>query len=100
MDPQSTVPDPNSAEDFVHVDNSMADSLSESIVNVEVPRDDDDYDGVVSTSAAAEDSDLRKVLPEELSRSVVVLTCDSTAEGGVCDVHLVGTAHVSVVMIV
>lgn len=96
MDPQSPVPDPNSAEDFVHVDNSMADSLSESIVNVEVPRYEDDDDDAVSTSAAAEDSDRRKVLPEELSRSVVVLTCDSTAEGGVCDVHLVGTAHVSV----
>ncbi|KAI3465640.1 hypothetical protein Pfo_022303 [Paulownia fortunei] len=37
----------------------------------------------------------RKVLPPELSRSAVTLTCDSAAEGGVCDVYLVGTAHVS-----
>ncbi|KAM5580695.1 hypothetical protein ABKV19_010107 [Rosa sericea] len=101
MDPESsTVPDPNSAEDFVHVENSLADSLSESIVNVEVPREEEDDGDVVSTSAAAaeeEDDDRgRKVLPEDLSRSVVVLTCESSAESGVCDVHLVGTAHVSV----
>ncbi|KAL3848957.1 hypothetical protein ACJIZ3_010839 [Penstemon smallii] len=37
----------------------------------------------------------RKVLPPELSHSAVVLTCESTAEGGVCDVYMVGTAHVS-----
>ncbi|CDP11805.1 unnamed protein product [Coffea canephora] len=40
--------------------------------------------------------DERKELPEELSRSVLKLTCESTAvEGGICDVYLVGTAHVS-----
>ncbi|KAI3795419.1 hypothetical protein L1987_38072 [Smallanthus sonchifolius] len=37
----------------------------------------------------------RKELPEELSRSVVTLSCESSAEGGNCDVYLVGTAHVS-----
>lgn len=37
----------------------------------------------------------RKVLPPELSRSTLTLTCESSAEGGVCDVYLVGTAHVS-----
>ncbi|XP_011079025.1 traB domain-containing protein [Sesamum indicum] len=37
----------------------------------------------------------RKVLPPEFSRSTVKLTCDSAAEGGECDVYLVGTAHVS-----
>ncbi|KAK4383166.1 hypothetical protein Sango_2803100 [Sesamum angolense] len=37
----------------------------------------------------------RKVLPPEFSRSTVKLTCDSVAEGGECDVYLVGTAHVS-----
>lgn len=40
----------------------------------------------------------RKVLPPELSRSVAVLTCESSAAGGVCDVYLVGTAHVSTVI--
>ncbi|XP_057787238.1 uncharacterized protein LOC131004544 [Salvia miltiorrhiza] len=37
----------------------------------------------------------RKVLPPELSRSVATLTCESSAAGGVCDVYLVGTCHVS-----
>lgn len=96
MDPQSSVPDPPAADNFVHVENPTIEDLSDSIVGVDAPRDEYD-DDVVSTSAAAESSDQRKVLPEELSRSVVVLTCESTAEGGVCDVHLVGTAHVSVV---
>ncbi|KAL6135277.1 hypothetical protein ACLB2K_067505 [Fragaria x ananassa] len=83
MDPEAAVPNPNSGEDFVHVENSLSDSLSESIVNVE--REEEDFDDQRTA-----------VLPEELSRSVMVLTCASTAESGVCDVHLVGTAHVSV----
>lgn len=37
----------------------------------------------------------REAMPEELWRSVVKLSCESTAEGGVCEVYLVGTAHVS-----
>ncbi|XP_065620275.1 uncharacterized protein LOC111996073 isoform X2 [Quercus suber] len=90
-------------EDYVHIENpTVDDSLSESIVNVEEPLrenddddDDDDEDDVVSTSHDADSSEQRKVLPEELSRSVLALTCESTAEGGVCDVYLVGTAHVS-----
>ena len=93
-------------EDFVHIENpTVDDSLSESIVNVEEPLrenddddDDDDEDDVVSTSHDADNSEQRKVLPEELSRSVMALTCESTAEGGVCDVYLVGTAHVSQVI--
>ncbi|KAG2717076.1 hypothetical protein I3760_03G156200 [Carya illinoinensis] len=82
-------------EDFVHIENPGADeSLSEIIVNIEEeppPGDDDD-----STSYEDESWEQTKaVLPEELSRSVVALTCDSVAKGGVCDVYLVGTAHVS-----
>lgn len=38
------------------------------------------------------------MLPEELSRSVVTLSCESSAEGGICEVYLVGTAHVSAVI--
>ena len=38
------------------------------------------------------------MLPEELSRSVLTLSCESSAEGGNCDVYLVGTAHVSMVI--
>ncbi|KAK7827280.1 trab domain-containing protein [Quercus suber] len=77
-------------EDYVHIENpTVDDSLSESIVNVEEPLrenddddDDDDEDDVVSTSHDADSSEQRKVLPEELSRSVLALTCESTAEGG------------------
>ncbi|KAL6975722.1 hypothetical protein U1Q18_024517 [Sarracenia purpurea var. burkii] len=54
--------------------------------------DDSGEDG--STDAGPR-GDQRKVLPEELSRSVMMLSCESSAEGGICDVYLVGTAHVS-----
>ncbi|XP_042478452.1 traB domain-containing protein-like isoform X2 [Macadamia integrifolia] len=37
----------------------------------------------------------KKVLPEELAKGCVMLECESSAEGGSCDVYLVGTAHVS-----
>ncbi|KAH6783167.1 hypothetical protein C2S52_008126 [Perilla frutescens var. hirtella] len=37
----------------------------------------------------------RKVLPPELSRHTAMLTCESAADGGVCDVYLVGINHVS-----
>ncbi|ONK74710.1 uncharacterized protein A4U43_C03F9340 [Asparagus officinalis] len=36
-----------------------------------------------------------RVLPEELSKNVEFLECESSAEGGSCSVYLVGTAHVS-----
>ncbi|GKB18652.1 hypothetical protein Tco_0852575, partial [Tanacetum coccineum] len=41
------------------------------------------------------EGDERRELSEELWRSVVKLSCESSAEGGICDVYLVGTAHVS-----
>ncbi|KAF6159453.1 hypothetical protein GIB67_032224, partial [Kingdonia uniflora] len=47
--------------------------------------DDDDDD----------DEGRRRLVPEELSKSVVMLECESSAEGGSCVVYLVGTAHVS-----
>ncbi|WCJ18857.1 TraB family protein [Euphorbia peplus] len=37
--------------------------------------------------------ELARNVVEKLSRDVVVLTCESTAEGGSCDVYLVGTFH-------
>ncbi|KAI4322557.1 hypothetical protein L6164_022238 [Bauhinia variegata] len=77
-------------EDFVHVESPNIESLSESIVGA-----DDTANVPASPSRHAEAWEHRKVLPEELSRSVVTLTCESTAEGGVCDVYVVGTAHVS-----
>ncbi|XP_068668525.1 uncharacterized protein [Aristolochia californica] len=51
----------------------------------------DDY----SATSNSDGSNTRRVLPEELSRSVMLLECESSVEGGSCDVYLVGTAHVS-----
>ncbi|ESW04564.1 hypothetical protein PHAVU_011G106000 [Phaseolus vulgaris] len=79
-----------SGEDFVHVADLKMESLSESMVRIDEPSDAD------AAPDDTPDSDRRPVtLPEELSRNVLVLTCESAAEGGVCDVYLVGTAHVS-----
>ncbi|OAY64863.1 Uncharacterized protein ACMD2_13949 [Ananas comosus] len=48
-----------------------------------------------SSSSSSGGSDGRRDLPEELAKGVVLLQCESSAEGGACDVYLVGTAHVS-----
>ncbi|XP_022632714.1 traB domain-containing protein isoform X3 [Vigna radiata var. radiata] len=32
-------------------------------------------------------------LPEDLSKNLIVLSCESSAEGGVCHVYLVGVSH-------
>ncbi|XP_030459671.1 uncharacterized protein LOC115680052 [Syzygium oleosum] len=107
MDPRAPEPDANSAEDFVHIEDPdpNVESLSESFVGVDVVREDDgggeeaDHrsDGDGDGDGDGGGFDRRRTLPEELSRSVVVLTCESSAEGGggTCDVYLVGTAHVS-----
>lgn len=105
-------PEVHSGEDFVHIDDPRPTgdiSLSDSIVNVEkeelldeaAEEEFKDSDSVVSGGGADDgggecSSETIKVeLPEELAKSVVILTCESTAEGGSCDVYLVGTAHVS-----
>lgn len=97
MDSQS--PEIAAGEDFIRIENAAAEDLSESIVRVDEPGESND---AVLTSAGAEenedddgDSERSTVLPEELTRSLVVLSCESSAERGVCDVYLVGTAHVS-----
>ncbi|KAL3615267.1 hypothetical protein CASFOL_040928 [Castilleja foliolosa] len=85
MDPPSAAAT-DGIDDFVHLEKE--DLLSEETHGT-VPESED---------ASIENNNFvyeRKVLPPELSRSVVTLMCDSTAEGGVCDVYLVGTAHVS-----
>ncbi|RVW68448.1 hypothetical protein CK203_058378 [Vitis vinifera] len=99
MEPDCPSPGLNTAsEDFVHVDNPDLDPIPNP--NIETsPEDfvsvDDRQHDVASLNAEAEGSDRNRVLPEELSRSVVILSCESSAEGGTCDVYLVGTAHVS-----
>ncbi|KAL5147979.1 TraB domain-containing protein [Glycine soja] len=66
-------------------------TLSESIVRIDEPSEAD----AAASSAPAESDRRPATLPPELSRNVRVLSCESSAEGGVCDVYLVGTAHVS-----
>ncbi|KAL5056427.1 hypothetical protein RYX36_037109 [Vicia faba] len=82
-------------EEFVHVHDLKMESLSDSMVRI-----DHSSEAVDAASSAPEeapvDVDRAPVaLPEELSRNVIMLSCESSAEGGVCDVYLVGTAHVS-----
>ncbi|GMI88438.1 hypothetical protein like AT1G05270 [Hibiscus trionum] len=110
MEPMPTDSDQPSGEDYVHIDNpnpNFVDALSDSIVNVEKEEEEEEgeedmqnegYEGNndedVSTNDRS-DSLERRELPEELLRSVMILSCESSAEGGNCDVYLVGTAHVS-----
>ncbi|KAF8049751.1 hypothetical protein N665_2124s0004 [Sinapis alba] len=109
----------HSGEDFVHIEEHSKPtgdmSLSDSIVNVEkedaVEEEEEEEhkypDSVVTGGDAAsgdvigsgaddgECSSAKVELPEELAKSVVILTCESNGESGSCDVYLIGTAHVS-----
>ncbi|XP_038975786.1 traB domain-containing protein isoform X2 [Phoenix dactylifera] len=62
-----------------------------------VAADDEVLGGVGGPEMASFDrgEERKRVLLEELSKGVVVLKCETSAEGGTCDVYLVGTAHVS-----
>ncbi|GAB2285289.1 hypothetical protein Dimus_019743 [Dionaea muscipula] len=97
----------DSIEDFVRVEKpAPGEEDPNGYPNIgENDDDDDDGDGVVKVDRPSNSDDgggrfeggnstERKVLPEELSRDVMVLSCDN-ADGGNCDVYLVGTAHVS-----
>ncbi|KFK42865.1 hypothetical protein AALP_AA1G049100 [Arabis alpina] len=111
-------PEINSGEDFVHIDEPRPTtgdiSLSDSIVNVEkedaeeeeefkdsdsvVTGGDDEAGGSIDIGGGEAECSSEKMkveLPEELAKSVVILTCESTGKGGSCDVYLIGTAHVS-----
>lgn len=91
---------PESGEDFIHVENPSPDNvvaLSESIVSLGESAVSYVHEVKDSSDAASEET--KKELPEELSKSVVFLTCESSAEGGTCDVYVVGTAHISQVII-
>lgn len=81
-------------DDFIQVHDLKMESLSDSMVRIDHPSD-----AVDAASSPPDDPmvvDRRPVaLPVELSRNVIMLSCESSALGGVCDVYLVGTAHVS-----
>ncbi|KAJ0053166.1 hypothetical protein Pint_02070 [Pistacia integerrima] len=87
---------PESVEDFIHIENPNPDNveaLSESVVSL--GESVVSYRDEVRDSGDAVSEETKKELPEELSKSVVFLTCESSAEGGTCDVYVVGTAHIS-----
>ncbi|KAM0943860.1 putative TraB/PrgY/GumN family protein [Dioscorea sansibarensis] len=90
-------------EDDVHVtDPDLASSITiEEVEGAGGLRSSHDLDPEVrpdlhsEPEKVSERSAVRMGLPEELSKGVVVLECESSAEGGFCDVYIVGTAHVS-----
>nr|XP_016502414.1 PREDICTED: traB domain-containing protein-like [Nicotiana tabacum] len=84
-------------EDFVRVDGEIVNSTNsegsdESVVE---ERGVDEVSSVNEEGEGQSQPYERRVLPEELSRNVMTLTCESSADGGICDVYVVGTAHVS-----
>ncbi|CAN1166567.1 TraB domain-containing protein [Linum perenne] len=82
----------HAGEEFVKVDNSdpRGSTMSGSIGSV-ADELRGDREAVSSGRTGGRE---RGEIPEELSRTVM-LTCESTAESGSCNVYLVGTAHVS-----
>ncbi|KAK7312731.1 hypothetical protein VNO77_36821 [Canavalia gladiata] len=84
-----------SGEDFVHVADLKMENLSESMVRIDEPSDADADAASPAPDASASSDDRPAALPAELTKNVLLLSCESSAEGGVCDVYLVGTAHVS-----
>jgi hypothetical protein len=95
--PESNTTAVEGGEDFIQVHDLKMESLSDSMVRIDHPSD-----AVDAASSPPDDPmvvDRRPVaLPVELSRNVIMLSCESSALGGVCDVYLVGTAHVSEVV--
>lgn len=90
-------------EDFVHVHDLNMESLSDSMVRIDEPSSDATVAAAVAAAPPPGPESLLDAtyyrpesLPEELSRNVIVLTCESaTADEGLCNVYVVGTAHVS-----
>ncbi|XP_042384361.1 traB domain-containing protein-like [Zingiber officinale] len=102
-------PDPFGA-DYVHVSKSSPDEASLQTERPESPDFDlfpeaaegissevveQDASGLQSGDQEGSATEEKRELPENLAKGVVFLECESSAEGGSCDVYLVGTAHVS-----
>ncbi|XP_042483164.1 traB domain-containing protein-like [Macadamia integrifolia] len=90
--------DLNSSSEISQNPQSCSETSSRKIASVDDVRSEDVVS--VPTDSQTPESTLMeaegdRVLPDELAKSVVMLECESSAEGGSCDVYLVGTAHVS-----
>ncbi|XP_010908929.1 uncharacterized protein [Elaeis guineensis] len=93
----------SAAEQAVRNPNPSADQLLEApfggsieeATSASVAADDEVRGGVGGPEMASFHRGEERVLLEELSKGVVVLKCETSAEGGTCDVYVVGTAHVS-----
>ncbi|XP_058210663.1 uncharacterized protein LOC131323060 [Rhododendron vialii] len=85
---------PAMAEHFISIDGPASPLLPENtstkIQSISSAANEDRGGDMV-----ADAGDRRKVPPEGLFPNVVKLSCASTAEGGICEVYLIGTAHVS-----
>lgn len=101
LDSESPAHLSNSAiDDFVTVENPDNEDDSNLVAIESDERSGDGGERIVGRESESEgvvgggeESESRS-LPEELSRNVVVLSCDN-GDGDTCDVYLVGTAHVS-----
>ncbi|KAF3610877.1 hypothetical protein DY000_02044445 [Brassica cretica] len=116
MEPMQSPSEVHSGEDFVHMEDSKPTgvmSLSDSIVNVEkadlldkAVAEEEGHkvsDSVVSDGNGADvgecSPETRRVdLPEDLTKSLVILTCESIGNNGSCDVYLIETDHASKVV--
>lgn len=76
------------AEDFVHVDSDDRNPNPNS-------DNHNNSDEIVGSDGSGNRGDGEEEEEEDLMKSLTVLSCESTADGGSCNVYLVGTAHVS-----
>nr|GEW74640.1 TraB domain-containing protein-like [Tanacetum cinerariifolium] len=103
---QSVVVDANENHDEAEVTKTMTSDGVATSTNAVFESSGDEQSVVVDDANDNEErvidheteGDERRELSEELWRSVVKLSCESSAEGGNCDVYLVGTAHVSMLV--
>lgn len=106
-DDSSAVSETSSAEDYVHVSEPAADEpapnpnlAAQPVLDSGILSEASSGGGSGGGEGSAEEgtAEGKRVLPEELAKGVLFLQCESSAEGGSCDVYLVGTAHVSQVI--
>lgn len=106
-DDSSVVSETSSAEDYVHVSEPAADEpapnpnlAAQTVLDSGILSEASSGGGSGGGEGSAEEgaAEGKKVLPEDLAKGVLFLQCESSAEGGSCDVYLVGTAHVSQVI--